>query len=485
MTKAIDSIPNPRAMAIAFSALILSVTVTAFMAYSPNLGMPVVALVVSVLFFAFLLRLSVGALTFIAVFMSAAAYRGVLYAAQLPIAGVVLNPLDGIWALVAIKLLLIPASKRKLPIAAVFLAVIALVTVASGVLWNQPTYNVAKLFRTEILLALGVVVGASLSQENRMATIRALVFGGVVTGLLQIGTFLFATQGVNIWSRLGVSAANSEEFRIIDSSATSSYRDNGVVIGFAAFALLVLLSSYAVGYPLFSRTFLIASSCTCVLGIVLSLTRVNWFVTVAALILLVLLTSGRSLRRASTLVAIMAFLTLLVVGLASLAGWGNLIPLIQDRLSSSLNSSDGDSIDDRFQETNAAMESLRSSWITGVGAADVGYVSESASGRSQFTISNQLHNGYVQVLLGGGILSLLLFLWVLFTSMIRALKRYSDALPGEEAFLPLSCFLILFATALTSITSGVVNDAQQSALIGVILGLALVPVMDRSQKGPA
>lgn len=405
--------------------------------------------------------------------VAAASYRGALYASQVPIAGIVFNYLDLLWLLVIARFLVRSVSGWRPPPVAHAPLAIALLSLLVGLLWGQPLYNVARLFRVELLLAAGTYIGLGLTVPERLTVLRGIVLGGTITAIAQVATFLFALGGMNIWTRLGISASNSTDFRIFDASSTSSYRDTGVVIDFAVYGLIGLLACAMNQVRLFGRTLSYAAATLCLAAIVLSLTRADWAVTVVGVGICLLLSSRNAANVRSRYILQFALVGIVVTGIVLTTSSERVLTIVEDRFLSFQNGSDHNTLGARALESGGALSIIRESWLVGVGAANVSYAELGQDGLLIVREVNQLHNGYLQITLGGGLIGLGLLFWVLVSALLAARRQAIASSDAGISSTGRTAFVILLSTGVLALTSGVLNDAQQTGIIGLLVGMAL------------
>lgn len=475
------SSPCRDALGYILAALLTTLLLVALVVLWPRLGVPVVGLALVTLALFVAQRVSFPHLVAFAVFVTAALYRGLLYASQISIAGIVLNPLDLLWVYVVARFYLQYSSRSRIAIPGYLILAIALLTAIMGLVWGQPFYNIAKLMRTEMFLGFGIILVVALGSSERITVLKALVFGGLITALAQIMTFVTAVvAGINIWSYLGVSASESRAYRILDPSATSSYRDNGVVINFALLGLLILLSFAGNRFTLFKPPVSIVISAILILAIVLSMTRSNW-IALALMVAIWSVISGMLSKRVFWIsVMVVTIPGLIIVVLTQLSGVASLFDLLLGRLLEFGTGSDGNTLGDRAMETLSALQLVSRSPVLGVGAADVEFFYISPNGFVDHVVRNQLHNGFVQYLLSGGIVAITvvggIFVTAIANSWIRAGKDRNDI--GRS--IDRSLFLMIVAIVVLTLTTGLINDFQQAVVSGVILGMAVSRAPDQT-----
>src|SRR5262249_50104606 len=95
------------------------------------------------------------------------------------------------------------------------------------------------------------------------------------------------------------------------------------------------------------------------------------------------------------------------------------------------------------------------------------------SGLTVVTSRSQLHDGYLNLLLAGGLFALGLVLLLLWKSIAAAWSLASGTADNGVRFLYMACLGVIVAFAVTSTTGGVVNDAFYTAAVGIFAGFAL------------
>jgi O-antigen ligase len=408
-----------------------------------------------------------------AIVTTSGTYRGALYASQIGIAGIVVTPLDLLWLYVGLRFIGDRFKRVKVTPAGYLLLAVAVLTAISGIVWDQPVYNIAKLFRTEAFLAFGLIVGANLLFEERILTLKAFIVGGTITALLQILTFVIALGGVNIWTYLGISASGSTIYRLIDRTATSSYRDNGVVINFAILGLIAVLGFADASFCMPSRRQAAVTGTIMVVGIILSLARSNWLVLIFIVALWSVITGAIRTRRfwqAATLASAASSVVLMTV---QMTGILPAFDIVSKRFAEFAPGADGNTLGERALETSTALYIVSDSPIFGVGAADVRYDYVASWGEMHHIVRNQIHNGFVQFLVGGGMVALSVIVGVFVVAAIRTWLRAGKDAAEITRSIDRSLFLMVLAIMILSMTTGLINDFQQAVIAGLILGMAL------------
>ncbi len=409
------------------------------------------------------------------VLITCALYRGVIFASQVQIGPVVITPLDLLWMYTAIRYFWYARIERKQMPAMYLMLTVTFVTAISGLLWSQPLYNIMKLLRTEFFFAVAIGFGGALGLEATVKILRAIVIGGSLTAIQQLVTFGFASAGIRLWAYLNIAADEGTDPQIYNPNLTSSFRDNGVVINLSVFAIVILLAFVGAERPLFNRMTTATLLVLCVSGVILSLTRSNWIALFLGLLIWVLITRGMNLRR----VSIVGLISTLVIVSILLAGESSRMSSIGELLSARLNNiqtgAEVNTMADRLNETRVAIGEVGKSAILGVGAADIDVVAIS-NDQVVHEVRNQLHNGYAQYLVGGGIFGLLSIVLLLATGAVRSWHLSRRQAGSIHAAVSRAVFLTLAMTSILSISTGTINDFQQASVIGVVLGIALSPI---------
>jgi O-antigen ligase len=421
------------------------------------------------------LKLPLEQFAFVALLLTTATYRGIFFVLRVDAPGIALGIFDCIWLAVAFKIGLRWAlnSRQSVLIPWVAFLTSIFLTVVVGLANAQPLYNIVKLFRTELFLLAGISLGLSLTQDARLVALRAIVIGGTITSLAQIATFLFALQGIQLWSLLGISATDSATYFEANSGQSSAFRDNGVAIIFSMASVIILFASLALDFTLFRRLFTLGMLYTSMLGILLSLTRSIWLGVALGVVLVML--QARNLK----LVRILGWIGSLLILASAMILIGSMSPsldvvdqLFESRLSSLGSGLSDATTSDRIAESRAALRELGSQLLFGVGAADVDFDSAAVGGRGSEVVRNQLHNGYVQYLLGGGVIGLMTLIWLVLSCALPGLRTAITSRDDRDTFIAVSAITVVAIYCLTALIGGVVNDSLLTPVLGVLLGIS-------------
>jgi O-antigen ligase len=302
-----------------------------------------------------------------------------------------------------------------------------------------------------------------------------MAVGGSITAASQIVTFLFAQRGVNVWALLGIQAFDTGDVYFgVNSTVIDLYRDLGITMNFAVLGALLLTATIMRRRLLFSWQCSLFLLGVCLAGIALSLTRTVWVALLVGLIVL-FVRSGVSARTLLTL----GIPILMIVTATSVIGARVFdLPVestLERRLATFGDLPNQKSLEYRFNETQSALDHLGDNWFTGVGAVVV-----SVNEAGVIFQRNQLHNGFVHVLVAGGIFSVGSLCLVLGVGFSAAWRRSSRGESKDERLLGLALCASLGAMVVIAFVGGVWNDAFQTPIVGLILGLVVSPTEDRT-----
>lgn len=439
---------------------------------SPNLLLLFVAIIAGASY----LSLSLSSKAILALILTTATYRGAFFAVRTTSAGMDIGAFDLLWLVLFAHLIigLLAGRYRRIDRSTIPFVFSICATVAVGIYFNQPLHNILKLFRTELFLVTGVIASQVLPLSKQVTFLRTIAIGGALTGLSQVVTFAFASQGIQIWALLGVAAKESPTFFDVDTSATSIFRDNGVTINFAVVSSIIVLTSLITRRGLFGRTTTALLLALSVVGVVLSLTRGAWLGLLVGGIIAVIQTRHMSVGRLLNWIGIGLLVGIVVFVWTAIDPNSDLIEqVLRTRLGSLEGGFEDTTVSARLLEIRETLDTLGANWLFGVGAATVSYVSEGTFGQAKVVVRNQLHNGYLQYLLGGGLLALLSLLWMIARSLaagwLAARKSDSDT----EHFIAVSGLASVAAMLFISLTGGVINDSFQAPVLGALIGMML------------
>lgn len=418
------------------------------------------------------LQLPPHRLCFIVFCISAGTYRGLLLLIRVNIAGVPLGLFDAMWAvaLVAVFSQWLRKEGIKFRWVPIFLCMVAVYVAFVGILFHQPTYSVFKLFRAQLLLGVGVLIGQALSTEGRRAVLKALAWGGTATGIAQWITFLYASRGVSIWAHLGVAISDTSEESNASVSNLAGYRDNGVMISFTVVAALILVSAYFASYPEMRRPLYRVLLALCVSAVFVSLTRASWIALAAGCVFMAVSSARFNVSQLIRKAIGPIIVVLLLSPLISTTAAGE---AVLGRLGSLRGGAQNETISDRLVESETALRMSGHFLLSGIGAAIVTIPRKTPGRPTVLEVRNQLHNGYANLLMAGGILGLLSVVVLLARCISGSWSATRWDSSHSRQFESMAVSGALVALALTAFTGGVVNDAFYTAVLGCLCGFAL------------
>jgi hypothetical protein len=454
----------------------VGLTLTVFCAWTiPITILPSVALVATIVVL-LALRLSLVAAASIGILITTAGYRGLFLALRSDAGGLNLGLYDILWLLMLARVLIafMGGRKVKLDLGLILFLVTAILILLLGFVEHQPIYNTSKMLRTVVLLIVGWLIASMLDDRERCLALKAMVWGGTVTALSQIVTFLFALRGLHIWSLLGIATRQTDSNFEVDTSISSSFRDNGVTILFAGFAVVIILVFKAYGSTIVPEQIYRAALAICVIGLLLSLTRSVWMMTLVGGMVLMFLTrqfSWRLVLKAGGWGGIILLISFALQFLGQ--GTTTIGQVVGERFISIGNLAHDATGVDRLRESSAALELLGNKWPIGLGAANVSYYSEVGINGQHWLVRNQLHNGFLQYIVVGGVLGLTTILVSFVRALYAGYMASRNALSRDVGAVAASSVCLLAMVFFGAFLGGIINDSFVSPIVGMLFGLAL------------
>ncbi len=467
------SLPIQRSLP--FVAVALSCVLSSVLGLAVVYKSTIAVLIIAATFVLNFMRCSALLIVCTAVFLTAATYRGLFLAFRVTIGGGPVSIYDVLWILVLIKVLPLSCQRKGdcLTWPMMLFASWSVVTAGIGLLFHQQLYDISKYLRADCFLVTGYLAVRMLPMDRRIDVLRVFVLGGTTTAILQIVTFAGALRGFNIWAVLGVNAnPEGAYFNASDLAYnTAALRDNGVNIGFALLASLILISGIATTRHLFRQSTEITLLTVCLIGILLSLTRSAVLILIIGVIAILIL-GGRVVIRHIAILSTLGFTVLLLFGsylyVVGTSAAPVLIPVVT-RFSGLRLGTQDQTINYRLDETSQAWQILNGRWWYGIGA--VSFATPQPDGT--VLIHSQLHNGYLQALVNGGIIGLSSIVLLLLVGLVSSWNTAKHASDEENHFLGLVSLSCILTFAIAAYFGGAVNDAFQTPIIGLFLGFAV------------